>query len=310
MAKKNSWKDYFSMSKKDRNAFVFTLVVITAIMAAPFLCNKYKKNDRNTDSDSALAKLSAKNVFFENEEGLSGITPEKLFLFDPNTLGLEGWLSLGLSRKTASTILNYTSKGGYFKQAEDIRKIWGLKKEEADKLIPFIRIDNKKNVKRNFANDYTKKSIPIVDINKANAADFKALPGIGNVLSERIVKYRNSLKGFAAVDDLKKVYGISDAAFDVIRPFLQISESKKTANILPENTDEEKVLPQNTIEKVNINTASEKEMTAAGIPRNMAKAIIIYREQNGNYNTVEDIKKIIFITPEMYEKAVPLMTTK
>ena len=44
------------------------------------------------------------------------------------------------SDKTIHTILNYRNKGGRFKQPEDLRKIYGLQKEEADLLIPYVQI--------------------------------------------------------------------------------------------------------------------------------------------------------------------------
>ncbi len=311
MLQKNSWKDYFAVSKKDRNAFVITMVIIGAVIAAPFLFNRNKKGTGISGADSALAQIPAgKDFFAEEEVDAAGISEEKLFTFDPNTLDLEGWLSLGLSRKTANTIINYTSKGGYFSEPENIRKIWGLKKEEADKLIPYIRIQNKKTVRNNFSSDYEKRKVAAIDINQADAAEFKALPGIGDVLSERIVKYRNSIKAFATIEDIKKVYGISDATFETIRPYLKISNQKVVMPTTLRNTDEHTVSATTTVKAVNINTATEKDMTAVGIPRNVARSIVVYREQNGNYNRVEEIKKIIFINADIYKNVAPLMTVE
>ncbi len=59
-------------------------------------------------------------------------------------------------------------------------------------------------------------SIPI-DINKAAAGDFEALPDIGPKLAERIIETREKLGGFKTVDDLKKVKGIGDKKLDKIR---------------------------------------------------------------------------------------------
>ena len=52
---------------------------------------------------------------------------------------------LGLSQKIIHTLINYRSKGGYFKTPEDIRKIYGLSKTDADRLIPYVRITSSKS---------------------------------------------------------------------------------------------------------------------------------------------------------------------
>jgi hypothetical protein len=83
---------------------------------------------------------------------------------------------LGLRAKTIQTIINYRSKGGKFKNAEDIRKIWGLRKDEADRLIPYIKIadtrvaSGSKPYNNNSTNTYNKPQV--VDINLATPYDF------------------------------------------------------------------------------------------------------------------------------------------
>ncbi|NSW93088.1 MAG: helix-hairpin-helix domain-containing protein, partial [Bacteroidales bacterium] len=56
----------------------------------------------------------------------------------------------------------------------------------------------------------------LLDINSSDSAQLEALPGIGPVLSARIIKYRNLLGGFTAVDQLKEVYGLPEETFNLI----------------------------------------------------------------------------------------------
>jgi comEA protein len=53
----------------------------------------------------------------------------------------------------------------------------------------------------------------IVHINTATLADFDTLPGIGPVLSKRIVDYREKNGPFASIEGLKKVSGIGDKTY-------------------------------------------------------------------------------------------------
>lgn len=52
-------------------------------------------------------------------------------------------------------------------------------------------------------------SFPI-DINAATEEDFQALPGIGEVLAQRIVAYRQEHGAFRAVEELMNVEGIGE----------------------------------------------------------------------------------------------------
>ena len=48
-----------------------------------------------------------------------------------------------------------------------------------------------------------------IEINKTNEKELESLPGIGTILSGRIIKYRNLLGGFVRKEQLLEVYGIS-----------------------------------------------------------------------------------------------------
>ncbi|WP_211589142.1 ComEA family DNA-binding protein [Microbispora sp. H11081] len=57
----------------------------------------------------------------------------------------------------------------------------------------------------------------VVSLNTATAEQFDALPGIGAVLAQRIVDYRDAHGGFQSVDQLKEVPGIGDSKFAEMR---------------------------------------------------------------------------------------------
>jgi competence protein ComEA len=82
-----------------------------------------------------------------------------------------------------------------------------------------------------------KSQVPVaekLDLNRATEQDFEALPGIGPVLAERIVEYRQARGAFRDVEQLRLVKGIGKKKFDRIRllvtvtsPTAPIRESKK-----------------------------------------------------------------------------------
>ncbi len=55
--------------------------------------------------------------------------------------------------------------------------------------------------------------------------------------------------------------------------------------------------------KININTASKDQLTSlTGIGDTKANAIIDYRDKNGNFKTIEEIKNVSGISDSLYEK--------
>jgi competence protein ComEA len=59
-----------------------------------------------------------------------------------------------------------------------------------------------------------------LNINTASAADLDKLPGIGEVLSQRIVDYRAKNGSFQNLDDLRKVQGLSASEIEKIKDLI------------------------------------------------------------------------------------------
>ncbi len=246
-SKNPGFNEALSFTKKERNAIYILLMVMAVFIVVPYF---FKPDFTPPEVDSTVLS-NLENASMTRDTG-GGEDPDPIvsqkpaaatiqpFLFDPNTLDEAGWRKIGLREKTIQTILHYRNKGGYFRNPEDLRKIYGLKKEEADQLIPFVRIKQANNAlpkkKTDFALKETKvvpekrlektssESVRKVNINSATEEDWKALPGIGEVLSKRIVKFRNSIGGFKSVEQVGKTYGLSDSVFQIIRPMLFLEE--------------------------------------------------------------------------------------
>ncbi|MFC4231107.1 helix-hairpin-helix domain-containing protein [Parasediminibacterium paludis] len=298
-------KDYFSFSKKESTAAIILLLIVGGFIVLPYV---YKKEAKLPTIDpqvkAAVEAIQPKNNVKQNiEEDFADRyqpapteveTKYALFEFDPNTLDAAGWKRLGLRDKTITTLLNYRNKGGKFRKAEDLKKIWGLRPQEADRIIPYARIDAPQN---NFSKQAfgsaapSAKTIAVVDINTAQPEDLRHIPGMENGLQYRIVKFREKLGGFISLEQVKETYGMTDSAFAAMEPYI-------------------KFVPA-TIAKLNINTASDFELNAHPyINKPVAKAIALYRVQHGSYQSVADIKKIAFIKEEVFQKIAPYLTVE
>ena len=313
---KNTVKDYFTFTAKERSGLIIMFLIGIII----FLFSRYFPVEKAVVSKDAFQQELAQlkivvdsthdNRNYERNENYADYSQPKqneytdhfkgeLFSFDPNTLDAADWKRLGVREKTANTIQNFLAKGYRFRQPEDIKKIYGLKQEDAERLIPYVHISKKEPaVTTSSANRdnaaYTgnraaePKRIKVIDINTADTAAFISLPGIGNKLAARIVNFREKLGGFSSVSQLGETYGIPDSTFQQIKPLLQCDHP--------------------ALKTININTADINVLRAHPYLRwNIANAIINYRQQHGNYSSVQDIRKIDIITDEVYNKIAPYL---
>ena len=235
---KSIWKDYFTFSKKERNAVFILLTILAVTIVVPYFIPEKKlritiDEDLQQQLDQYLAKRSSVAIRDSVVDSVAAVERSSaLFEFDPNTLSKEGFKKLGLSDKVIQTIFNYRNKGGCFKVPADIRKVYGLSSTDAERLVPYIRIAsfNGKQTsyaqeKRDDENNHAPRSYKKIEINTATADEWKSLPGIGEVLGNRIVKFRNAIGGFKSVDQVRKTYGLSDSTFKAIMPYLVLTDS-------------------------------------------------------------------------------------
>jgi competence ComEA-like helix-hairpin-helix protein len=318
---KKSYSSFLHFTRKERRGSLFLLLVILLICLAPYFYSLFAKNKITDENkfDESLMALRARQAkasdsrFKKNYEddnrpydhpsnaGYKSYSSGKsgtLFYFDPNTLDEPGWKKLGLREKTIATIENFRNKGGKFRQPEDIKKIWGLFPDEAERLIPYVQIaateeNNLPKYETTSHSTYTKEKSfekTLVNVNLADTGAFISLPGIGSKLSQRILNFRDKLGGFYAVDQVKETFGLPDSVYQKIKPLLQVSGE---------------------VTKININTASLDELKAHPYIRyHLANAIVQYRAQHGDYKTVEDVRKIMILDEATYTRLAPYLKTE
>ena len=137
--------------------------------------------------------------------------------------------------------------------------------------------------------DRTKFEIVHINMNTADTNQWKLLYGIGSKRANRIVKYRRLLGGFVSKNQLSEVYGFSDSLVEIIKPKLKLDSTK--------------------LNKININNTSKKELaTHPYISWNLANAILNYKGQHGDYDSLSKIKQIHLVDDNLYRKIVPYIS--
>lgn len=311
---KHHVKDYFVFSKAQRRATVVLFVLIFCNIIFPFIYSHfyYSKKHSLTGVDvEQVAEIKSDSTFnnsnnrdentgfasYAEPAKLYDVIPHQLFFFDPNTATFDEWKRLGIRDKTIEIIFKYKSKGGKFFKAEDLEKIYGLGKNNAERLKPYVKIQkenpaftNPSQVKNNITIGEKPVKKIIIDVNTADTVEWKKLPGIGSKLAARIVKYREALGGFYSVEQVAETYALPDSTFQLIKPGLKISPGY--------------------LKTRNINSATTDQLRMPYLPFNVANAIVQYRNHKGQFTSVNDLKNIPIIDDELFEKIAPYLVTE
>jgi DNA uptake protein and related DNA-binding proteins len=308
-------KEYLSFTRKERIGIFCLLSLILACMMLPmffhFMIHPKAVDNSGFEKEISSLKMipadsseadtypakSRSNAYSQHEYTGNtyhpGIHAEN-FYFDPNTTSAYDWQRLGIKPKTIQTIQKYVSRGGRFRQADDLNKIWGLHPDELKRLLPYVRIKSTvEDGKQEYAAPkpvYYQKPVSLpFDINTADSGLFIALPGIGSKLAERIIRFRDKLGGFISTSQVAETFGLPDSTFQKIKQKLMLGTG--------------------AVKKININTASLDEMKSHPYIRyNLANAIVQYRTQHGDFMSITDLQKIMSVSPEMYKKLSPYVT--
>jgi DNA uptake protein ComE-like DNA-binding protein len=255
----SGWKSYFIFSKKEQRGIMVLGIILLGTMLM--------------------------GILFPRKEMAINITAQQrgpLFYFDPNTMDSITAIRLGIPSRQVITLMRYRNKGGRFYRKEDLAKLYGLKKELVEKLIPYVVI---KNVDRNityrkmldynhqkFINRTGRDKEDVnknlnewnIDINLADEKQWAVKTKLSPAIIQNIIRYRNYLGGFTNLNQMKKVYGFTEANYYLLKPHLQLGKMNKR--------------------KPNASTMSFESWKALGIfqDREIAQILRIRKEKGGH----------------------------
>lgn len=237
----------------------------------------------------------------------SAAQQHELFSFDPNTADSIELVRLGFSPWQARSICNYRAKGGRFHRVEDMKRIYGMTPELYERISPYAHIaerfryyedlgygqagaggqrtdemgQNSSEGEHRTRQERLREAVPI-DLNTADTATLKLIPGIGDYRSQQIVSYRQALGGFVSVLQLAEIDG------------------------LPAGIEQYVNIGTEAVQSMNVNTATVRQMAAHPyLSYAQARAIEQYRRTNGRIRSLRELQLLDEFSDFDFERLEP-----
>ncbi len=224
---KNPFKDIFYFSMGDRRAIVALGCIAVFAVGVVMVVDAWKEKEGNVKTGEKVA------VDVEEKEERGEVV---MRMFDPNTVDSLTLIGFGLKPWKVRNFLHYRAAGKVFRSAEEMGKTHGWTEEDVEKVREYVRVDEEYGKgKRLFGG--TEKGQPgwegrnekygkdgkrwddwksnkfhtltKVDVNTADTAMLRRIPGVGAKISEAIVRYREKLGGFYSVEQLREIKMVS-----------------------------------------------------------------------------------------------------
>lgn len=309
-------RNLFGFSQSETNGFLVLCILFLGVVIIPFFIQYYlipepsqvMTTDDKQELDSMLAFLERQKMNASSDKNAKGSEKSStaqlaLKTFDPNTITLHALLEMNFPEWLAERLINYRTKVTSFQKKEDLKKLYGLSESLYKEIAPFVIIETAptkretsvyESDKKEFDNkDFFRKPrerLKPFDLNRADSLTLQKIYGIGPAYAKRIIKYRDLLGGYVALEQLQEVYGLKEPVVDSLKKYCFITA-------------------KGSIEKLNVNEADTKALAKHPyISYNLAKVIVSYRKQHGSLKQLDDLKKIKLIDENLFIKISPYLT--
>ncbi|GIJ94142.1 hypothetical protein CAPN002_13600 [Capnocytophaga stomatis] len=278
-------KRFSTFNRNQRVGIVILLLIIVILQVIYFAVDfsedkisieKQQFTELNKELDS-LRKVALK--------------PKKdtILPFNPNFITDYKGFTLGMKPEEIDRLLAFRKENKFVNSAKEFQEVTKISDSLLLKISPYFKFPDWVNKSKSIENksfnlEVKPKVITKKDVNLASKEDFMEIRGIGDVLSDRILKYREKLQGFSEIMQVSEVYGLEKEVFNRVAEQFEV-----------------KTLPN--IQKKNLNELNMYEL--AKIPYikfDEAKKIITLRSELVNIKSFEELLKISEFNQEKIRK--------
>jgi DNA uptake protein ComE-like DNA-binding protein len=264
-------------SKKQRSG-IFLLLLLIIVFQCIYFFVDFSSEDipiNNKELERYQNEIdSLRLVEIENNKPI-------LYPFNPNYITDYKGFTLGMTNEEIDRLLSFRKQNKWVNSAEEFQNVTKISDSLLNEISPYFQfpewVTSQKSLTKPIFQNYlsTKTFEQKQDLNTATVQQLKKVNGIGDALSDRIVKYRDKFNGgFISDIQLNDIYGLSPEVIERI----SIDFTVKTPR---------------TIQKINLNTATSNELvTIQYIDYEIAHYIIEERTLREGFKSLDELTKV------------------
>lgn len=277
MPKKNSFfRTIFSFSIGQKRGLLLLFSIVLVLQCVYFFVDFRLEKERLPPQDWLVLQKEIDALKLEQPATSYQIHP-----YNPNFITDFKGYKLGMKPNEIQRLLAFRKTGKYVNSAQEFQVVTGISDSLLRVMRPYFKFpdwvthpEHKKfDAHKNWNTFPKKEAIIVKDINSATKEDLMAVYGIGDVISDRILQQKSVLGGFVSMDQMEDVWGVSPDVVQKLRDRFTVSSAT-------------------AVKKININTATIKELGAFPYFKYpISKNIVVFRSMNGSLK-IEDLSKI------------------
>lgn len=283
-------KSHFWYDKSQRNGILILCTIIILIQVLYFVVD-FSSNKKIKIANAEIIRLQTELDQLKTLKNNPKTYENKPF--NPSFLSDAKAYSLGLNTEQINRLLAFREQGTYINSAEEFQQVTGISDSLLKVLKPQFKFPDWVVAKQvEIEKENTTSLIKVSDINTASAKDLVKINGVGLSTANRIINYRTELKGFSFNDQLYEVYYLDTLLADkILKQF--------------------KIVNKPAIEKLNVNTASFKEILHLPyIDYALTKKIFDYKNEVTEIRDLEELRKIEGFPLDKFDRIALYLKTK
>ena len=307
---KNNFSDFFHYSSSERKGSIALIILLFLVLSGYWVIDILKASSEvqyDNLSEKINSLTSAANT--QNKE----VKEVQYFKFNPNEIDEESWALLGFSEKQVQSIIKYREKGGYFYKKEDLKRLYVVDDSLYVLLEPYIVLEGKSKPKSYYSADkcyfvkLTEDTIPVYD-------GFSELEKV--VCNKKNGVYSYYIGGFSSVESAKEVQlkavplGFNTTEVKLLScDFGFVINKSKTGNKYKKEQfnkgNPTSLKSELNNFKVKINSADTTDFKSLkGIGPYYSGKIVKYRSALGGFTSIDQLKEVYGILPEVIDQNV------
>lgn len=204
----------------------------------------------------------------------------KEYSYNPNFISDFKAYKLGMTLPQINRLHAFRQQGKFANSPKEFQAVTGISDSLLETIAPNFKFPDWVNNSRSSYypkskwKEFPKKeALKILDINHAAKEDLMKVVGIGDAISDRILKQKEIFGGFVSMDQMTDVWGLTPDVIAELNKYFIVESLPK-------------------LKKINVNTASIKELGQFYYFRYpLSKNIVTYRSMNGDVK-IEDLANI------------------